>query len=143
LIFNLQSLFTAGLLCLPTLALLPVFSSTPTQVPPLPRGGHLHRGEGGWFSTRTPSGRVDTTNFFCRCIRDQVNQFGFSWVLFTLIYSPACWPLQEKNKCQFFLNFLPWLAIVFTRCDVVSTWSSKCYSSSSSYSSPSLFRVIF
>jgi hypothetical protein len=28
----------------------------------------------------------------------EVNQFGFSWVLFTLIYSPACWPLQEKNK---------------------------------------------
>jgi hypothetical protein len=34
-----------------------------------------------------------------RWIREQVNQFGFSWVLFTLIYSPACWPLQEKNKC--------------------------------------------
>jgi hypothetical protein len=35
-----------------------------------------------------------------RWIREQVNQFGFSWVLFTLIYSPACWPLQEKNKCN-------------------------------------------
>jgi hypothetical protein len=33
-----------------------------------------------------------------RWIREQVNQFGFSWVLFTLIYSPACWPLQEKHK---------------------------------------------
>jgi hypothetical protein len=33
-------------------------------------------------------------------IREQANQFGFSWVLFTLIYSPACWPLQEKNKCE-------------------------------------------
>jgi hypothetical protein len=35
-----------------------------------------------------------------RWIREQVNQFGFSWVLFTLMYSPACWPLQEKNKCE-------------------------------------------
>jgi hypothetical protein len=33
----------------------------------------------------------------CRWIREQVNQFGFNWVLFTLIYSPACWPLQEKT----------------------------------------------
>jgi hypothetical protein len=33
-----------------------------------------------------------------RWIREQVNQFGFSWVLFTLIYSPACWPLQERTN---------------------------------------------
>jgi hypothetical protein len=24
----------------------------------------------------------------------------FITILFTLIYSPACWPLQEKNKCE-------------------------------------------
>jgi hypothetical protein len=41
--------------------------------------------------------RACMTSFY-RWIWEQVNQFGFSWVLFTLIYSPACWPLQEKNK---------------------------------------------
>jgi hypothetical protein len=44
-----------------------------------------------------------------------------------------------RNRVVVICGCLP--AAVFTRCDVVSTWSSKCYSSSSS--SPSFFRVIF
>jgi hypothetical protein len=38
-----------------------------------------------------------------RWIREQVNQFGYSWVLFSLIYSPARWPLQKKNKCEWWV----------------------------------------
>jgi hypothetical protein len=56
--------------------------------------------EVAWFALCPTSFFSSISMASYRWIREQVNQFGFSWVLFTLIYSPACWPLQEKNMAR-------------------------------------------